>query len=517
MRTVFLSLLVLSVFCGTASSVSVSQRAHMQVNNFLAELQPFISNEVDARMAWPWPEDSYDEPKAAEETSLLLEEAQYVSAETGSAGPTGATGSASGSSGTTGATGAETGDEDETGSTGMTGGTAMTGATGATATTGSTGATGEEEPKPKEGKDATIFFDVLLTGVTREAILGQKGEASFKTLIGKKAQIPASSVRITSVDKHDHSDPIAKAHAEAKAVKDKKMKDLAKSVQKTEADTEDEMKEAQASKTSAKKAISFVEMGVANGVDVRFTVSDIEFSRASGIQQDIVNFLEDAGDDGFATAMAKEGITVTGAKLNREPVIEGGKPKAGCAKEVLKHLDEMKSSNTPETDIPARMRSFCLKSFNDRKNALPASLSPTIITRTCERAFGIFNRRPVGTRQEAAATESREYCYEMRRFFEYLIKTTGVKDMKHGVATSVSEINRVKPGQGITACCVPHQAAGCYDEKVKQCVCNGGPHSHHPNKKDKFCCETEWDLTCAENVEWYGCAACPQPEFLFRR
>merc|ERR1719379_530136 len=180
-------------------------------------------------MAWPWPEDSYDEPKAAEETSLLLEEAQYVSAETGSAGPTGATGSASGSSGTTGATGAETGDEDETGSTGstgMTGGTAMTGATGATATTGSTGATGDEEPeKPKEAKDATIFFDVGLTGVSRDQIVGEKGEAAFKAQIAKKAQIAPSSVRITSADKHDHNDPIAKAHAEAAAVKDKKMKD----------------------------------------------------------------------------------------------------------------------------------------------------------------------------------------------------------------------------------------------------------------------------------------------------
>lgn len=517
MRTVFLALLVLSVFCGTASSVSVSQRAHMQVNEFLAALQPFVSEEVDARMAWPWPEDSYDEPKAVDEMPLLLEEAQYVSAETGSAGPTGATGT-TGSTGSTGATGAETGDEDETGSTGMTGGTAMTGATGATATTGSTGATGDEEPeKPKEAKDATIFFDVGLTGVSRDQIVGEKGEAAFKAQIAKKAQIAPSSVRITSADKHDHNDPIAKAHAEAAAVKDKKMKDLAKSVQKTEADAEDERKASQDAKSSTKKALSFVEMGAANVIDVRFTVSDIEFSRASGIKQDIVNFLTEEGEEGFANLMSKAGIPVTGAKLNREPVIEGGKPKAGCAKEVLKHLDEMKSSNTPETDIPARMRSFCLKSFNDRKNALPASLSPTIISRTCERAFGIFNRRPVGKRQEAAVTESREYCYEMRRFFEYLIKTTGVKDMKHGVATSVSEINRVKPGQGITACCVPHQAAGCYDEKVKQCVCNGGPHSHHPNKKDKFCCETEWDLTCAENVEWYGCAACPQPEFLFRR
>merc|ERR1719352_1468464 len=165
----------------------------------------------------------------------------------------------------------------------------------------------------------------------------------------------------------------------------------------------------------------------------------------------------------------------------------------------------MKASGTPETDIPARMRSFCMKSFNDRKHVLPASLSPTVIARTCERAFTIFNRRPVGKRYEAAVPESREYCYEMRQFFEYLIRKNGVTNMKHGLATSVSEINREQPGQGITACCVPHQSGGCYDKKpsknIQECVCKGGAFSHHPGKQDKFCCDTEWDLTCAENVK----------------
>jgi len=515
MRTAFLSLLVLSVFCGSALSVSVSQRAHMQVDEFLAALQPFVNDQVDARTAWPWPEDSYEEPKyhtAADEVALLLEEAQFMAA-------TGATGASTGSA--SGATGAETGGDDETGSTGATGSTASTGATGATggtATTGSTGATGDEEPeKPKEAKDATIIFDIGVTGVTRDAFLAPKGMEAFQKAMAATAKVAPSSVRISSAEKHDHTDPMAKAHAKAKAIKDKKMKDLAASVKKTDADASDEVKGSQAAKSEPKKAIAFVEVDAGVVIDVRFTVGDIEPSRAQGVSQDISNFVTEEGSDGFATAMQKAGVSVTGAKLNREPVVEGGKPKAGCAKQVLKHMDEMKASGTPETDIPARMRSFCMKSFNDRKHVLPASLSPTIIARTCERAFGIFNRRPVGKRQEAAVTESREYCYEMRQFFEYLIKKNGVQEMKHGVATSVSEINRVKPGQGITACCVPHQAAGCFDEKVKQCVCNGGAHSHHPSKKDKFCCETEWDLTCAENVEWYGCAACPQPEFLFRR
>lgn len=511
MRNTILSLLVLSVFCSTALSVSISQRAHMQVNDFLAALQPYINDNVDARTAWPWPEDSYEVPTDStpiDSVALLLEESMVATGPTGSASGGGAA-----ASGSTGATGDE---DDETGSTGGTAMTGSTGGTGGTAMTGSTGATGDEEPeKPKEAKDATIIFDIGVTGVTKAIFLNEKSMQAFQRAIATTAKVGPSSVSISSAEKHDHTDPIAKAHAKAKALKDKKMNDLAADVKQSE-----ELKGAQGAKSSTKKAISFLEVDGSEAVlDVKFTVSDIEPSRASATAQDLSSFITEEGDNGFATVMQKAGVAITGAKLNREPVVEGGKPKAGCAREVLKHLEELKTSNTPETDIPTRMRGFCRKSFNQRQHVLPASLSPTVIARTCERAFGIFNRRPVGKRQEAAVAESREYCYEMRQFFEYLIKKNGVTSMKHGVATSVSEINRQRAGQGITACCVPHQSGGCFDNKpnknVMACVCNGGDHSHHPSKKDKFCCDTEWDLTCAENVEWYGCAACPQPEFLF--
>lgn len=519
MKVTSILLLIVAVF-GTAAAVklSVSQTAHMRVEEFLEALQPFVSHEIDAKAAWPWPEDSYFPESTESESVAFLEESPAPSA-------TGSTGSASG----TGATGEddETGASDETGaaSTGATGATASTGATGATgatATTGSTGATGDEEPpKPKEAKDATVFFDMSVSGVTKEQVLSEKGSAAFTGAIAKAAKVPASSVSITSAEPHDDTDPMAKAHAAAKAAADHKAKKLAENA--AVGNVEQKVKAvegAQVAKGAKKTAIGFIEVS-AGSLDIKFTVGGMAPSEAGAIAQDVSSFIDNDGDDGFAQTVQKAGLPVKAVKLNRLPVVEGGKPKAGCAKEVLKHLDAMKADKTPETEIPARMRSFCHSTFNARKAVLPASLSPAVIQRTCERAFTIFNRRPVGKRQEAAVEESRLYCYEMRHFFEYLIKKNGVTDMKHGLATSVSEVNRATPGQGATACCVPHQSNGCFDNKpeknIQECVCKGGVHSHHPSKHDKFCCDTEWDLTCAENVEWYGCAACPQPEFLFRR
>ena len=91
--------------------------------------------------------------------------------------------------------------------------------------------------------------------------------------------------------------------------------------------------------------------------------------------------------------------------------------------------------------------------------------------------------------------------------------------MSIGMASSVSEINRESPGNGITSCCVPHNSAGCYDKAIQDCVCKGtlaGGKRSKLGKKDAHCCGNSWDLTCTENVEWFHCAGCPQEAF-FRR
>jgi len=536
MKTFIALVLFLAMF-GTCQSVklSLSARVHQRVENFLASLQPFVSEEVDAKNAWPWPEDNYEMEEKAPAADV-----EFLETSNTATGATSASGSSSGATGVD--ADEETGSTGETGETGVsatatTGSTGSTGATGATATTGSTGATGEQEPeKPKEPRDASVMFDIAITGVTKEQLTSEKGMKIFTSVIATKVGISRQDVTMSPPEVQDPNNAVAKAH---KAAKLRKVQQLKKLVDETKtAENQDTTKpevvkkEAEQAKVEASEksaankdektvAQQFIELEAGAILDVRFTVSNIEASKAEAVASDVAGFIGDDSQDGFAKTCAAQGLNIGSVTLNREPAIEGGKPKAGCAKAVMKFLNDLKLAHVPEAEVPARIRGFCRKSFNDRKHVLPASLSATVIARTCERAFGIFQRRPVGKRYEASVPESREYCYEMRQFFEYLIKKNGVTNMKHGLATSVSEINRDAPGQGINACCVPHQSGGCFDKSpsknIQECVCNGGLHSHHPSKKDKFCCDTEWDLTCAENVEWYGCAACPQPEFLFRR
>merc|ERR1719454_2254783 len=154
----------------------------------------------------------------------LIEEASTATGAVGATAPTGATGSDD-------ETGGATGGDDETGVSA----TASTGTTGSSGTTGSTGATGEQEPeKPKEPKDATIQFDIAVVGVTREQILSQNGMKTFRQVAASKIPaISADDVNIGSAEKQDPSNPIAKAHAEAKAKKDAQLKKLTKLAEET--------------------------------------------------------------------------------------------------------------------------------------------------------------------------------------------------------------------------------------------------------------------------------------------
>jgi hypothetical protein len=48
-------------------------------------------------------------------------------------------------------------------------------------------------------------------------------------------------------------------------------------------------------------------------------------------------------------------------------------------------------------------------------------------------------------------------------------------------------------------CCAVHTAAGCSDAAVEACVC----------ATDPFCCRTEWDATCVDEVGTLSCGSCP--------
>jgi hypothetical protein len=54
-------------------------------------------------------------------------------------------------------------------------------------------------------------------------------------------------------------------------------------------------------------------------------------------------------------------------------------------------------------------------------------------------------------------------------------------------------------GGGGGMCCQELQSAGCGDPAVEACVC----------AFDDFCCTTQWDQLCADEVSLLGCGVCP--------
>ena len=52
---------------------------------------------------------------------------------------------------------------------------------------------------------------------------------------------------------------------------------------------------------------------------------------------------------------------------------------------------------------------------------------------------------------------------------------------------------------GFGDCCVANLSPGCEDADVESCVCD----------QDSYCCETDWDSICVDEVEEFGCGVCP--------
>ncbi len=56
-------------------------------------------------------------------------------------------------------------------------------------------------------------------------------------------------------------------------------------------------------------------------------------------------------------------------------------------------------------------------------------------------------------------------------------------------------------GPNLEQCCNEQPNPGCNDPEIEACVC----------PMDPFCCDSEWDAICVENVDLFGCAMCPVP------
>ncbi len=124
--------------------------------------------------------------------------------------------------------------------------------------------------------------------------------------------------------------------------------------------------------------------------------------------------------------------------------------------------------------------------------------------------------------KRAVATDSTLNCSKS-------ISTSAIALNGTGACISVTDIVALAPGQSVywkvdhgtpssnaifidsitvalTGCCSQHDCcsegpAGCEDRAVSACVCAADP----------YCCETEWDAICVNEVESLGCASCQPP------
>jgi hypothetical protein len=354
-----------------------------------------------------------------------------------------------------------------TGATGTTGGTGSTGATGVTGATGEEAATAAEAPV--ENKDKVMTAQIALAGMTVEQFTEQ-AKATFVATLAKFLGVPKKNVLLSGIK--------------------------------------------QTGATDATEA-SLIEVGEA-AVAVEVQVVDITGSKASAMTGKLNNEISS-----LATTLQSSGVgafaTLSGAIL-AAPVSVGSVGTSGtaggCADKVLEQIARVKSSGGRGEDVPARLKEFCKQSFEAKKDKL--RIDAKVIASTCQDAYQVIENIRVEDRLDKALETSKKFCKHMRGFFEKVVANLGAGPMSIGMASSVTEINKESPGNGITSCCVQHESPGCYDQAIQKCVCEGILAGGKPSKFgkiDKDCCTKKWDLTCAENVEWFHCAGCPQEAF----
>ena len=82
---------------------------------------------------------------------------------------------------------------------------------------------------------------------------------------------------------------------------------------------------------------------------------------------------------------------------------------------------------------------------------------------------------------------------------------TGTEDGSTGADStgdsSGGEDSTTGGGNQLGNCCEPDGSMGCEVTEVSDCVC----------AEDPFCCDTEWDVNCAAEVNTLGCGECVLP------
>ncbi|MBC8067206.1 MAG: hypothetical protein IAG13_02640 [Deltaproteobacteria bacterium] len=77
--------------------------------------------------------------------------------------------------------------------------------------------------------------------------------------------------------------------------------------------------------------------------------------------------------------------------------------------------------------------------------------------------------------------------------------STTVSTTSPSTTMTTADVTTGDPPDNIGPCCAAHPETGCEIPGLSECVCNFEPQ----------CCGDEWDETCVDAVDDYGCGVCP--------
>ncbi len=218
---------------------------------------------------------------------------------------------------------------------------------------------------------------------------------------------------------------------------------------------------------------------------------------------------EETGSSGLTGATAGETGHETGpADATGQTGGTGGEQTSNCAKGLAEAERVFRANGVTPEALPRHVKSWCYQLFSRRPHI---SISSHVIRKVCDQSMQIFERRPLSTRYSDTFARSDEFCIRLKSTFDALLahpeSATGPSGRFHevqGGMPSQAEIQKLLSATSINRagktryCCGPHQEPGCFDTKIAECVC----------KHDPFCCDGEWDKSCAANVEALLCARC---------
>ena len=183
----------------------------------------------------------------------------------------------------------------------------------------------------------------------------------------------------------------------------------------------------------------------AGGLMIDFVVTEISSSIGSKIKQtlqsrtsDLVSLLTQSNSVAFST--------LTSASLASPPKFLFGQTSTGggCQDKVLQKIVQLKASGGDGSDLPTNMRVLVLNCIKEKQLGID-----DVITETCKDAYYRVEEIKLQDRFGKPSETANKFV-NICVHFEKLVRAQGAGPMSIGMASSVSEINRESPGNGVS-------------------------------------------------------------------